>query len=182
METTKLPPFLLVIDLEATCDQDHRISKHEMEIIEIGAVLVDSSTLKPVGDLGQFVKPVRHPTLTRFCTELTTIRQSDVEDAPLFPEAIANLRRFVGPREALFCSWGDYDRNQLTQDCRLHGIPYPFGERHLNLKKRFSEKQGLPKKLGMGQALQHCNLKLEGTHHRGIDDARNMARMLPWIV
>ena len=179
---TELPPFLVVVDFEATCDQDHRISKYEMEIIEIGAVLVETSTLKKVGELGTFVKPIRHPQLTAFCTELTTITQHDVDDAPLFPEALAKLLVFLGPREVLFCSWGDYDRNQLTQDCRLHGVPYPFGERHLNLKKRFSEKQSLPKKLGMGQALEHCNLKLEGTHHRGIDDANNMARMLPWII
>lgn len=177
-----LPPYLLIVDLEATCDQDQRLSKYEMEIIEIGAVLADASTLEPIGELGQFVKPIRHPKLTAFCTELTTITQGDVDDAPLFPEALAALLRFVGPRDALFCSWGDYDRNQLTQDCRLHGIRYPFGERHLNLKKRFSEKQGLPKKLGMAQALAHCGLTLEGTHHRGLDDARNMARMLPWIV
>ena len=31
-------------------------------------------------------------------------------------------------------------------------------------------------------ALQMCGLPIEGTHHRGIDDARNIARMLPWIV
>jgi len=46
----------------------------------------------------------------------------------------------------------------------------------------FSEKQGLKKKQGMAGALKLCGLPLEGTHHRGIDDARNIARMLPWIV
>lgn len=184
MKTNEWPPFFLVIDLEATCDTDHRISKYEMEIIEIGAVLVDSATLKPVDELGTFVKPIRHPVLTKFCTELTTIKQSDVEDAPLFPEALAKLRALIGRHggDALFCSWGDYDRNQLTQDARLHGVTLPFGDRHLNLKKRFSERQNLPKKLGMGQVLQHCGLELIGTHHRGIDDARNIARVLPWIV
>jgi inhibitor of KinA sporulation pathway (predicted exonuclease) len=174
----------LVIDFEATCDQDHRISKYEMEIIEIGAVLVDSSTLKPVGEVGTFVRPIRHPKLTAFCTELTTITQGDVDAAPLFPEALAKVKALLqehGAEDALFCSWGDYDRNQLTQDCRLHGVPYPFHD-HLNLKKRFSERQGLPKKLGMAAVLAHVNLKLEGTHHRGIDDARNIARVLPWIV
>ncbi len=46
----------------------------------------------------------------------------------------------------------------------------------------FSRSQGLKKKQGMAEALKLCGLKLEGAHHRGIDDARNIARMLPWIV
>lgn len=182
MNATQHPAFFLVIDLEATCDRDHAISKYEMEIIEIGAVLVDAATLEPAGELGTFVRPIRHPKLTAFCTELTTITQADVDGAPLFPEALAALRKLIGDRDALFCSWGDYDRNQLTQDARLHGLKLPFGDRHLNLKRRFSETQGLPKKLGMGQALRHAGLELQGTHHRGIDDARNIARLLPWIV
>ena len=34
----------------------------------------------------------------------------------------------------------------------------------------------------MTQALRLCRLPLEGTHHRGMDDARNIARTLPWIT
>ncbi len=82
----------------------------------------------------------------------------------------------------LFCCWGDYDYNQLTKECRDGGIVYPFGPEHLNLKARFSERQGLRKKLGMARALRKAGLTLEGSHHRGIDDARNIARLLPWIV
>jgi inhibitor of KinA sporulation pathway (predicted exonuclease) len=34
----------------------------------------------------------------------------------------------------------------------------------------------------MRAALELCSLTVEGTHHRGIDDARNIARMLPFIL
>jgi inhibitor of KinA sporulation pathway (predicted exonuclease) len=34
----------------------------------------------------------------------------------------------------------------------------------------------------MAAALRRVGLPLRGTHHRGIDDARNIARLLPWIV
>lgn len=181
-------PYLLVVDLEATCDdgtsdRPSRVPKHEMETIEIGAVLVDTSTLSPIGELCQFVRPVRHPVLTPFCRELTKIRQEDVDTAPTFPVAIANVARFLEGRRALFCSWGDYDKNQLAQDASHHGIRIPFGvQQHLNLKKAFSEVLGIPKKLGMAGALRHVGLTLEGTHHRGVDDARNIARLLPWIA
>lgn len=187
METFFDYPYLLVVDLEATCDEStptsrSSVPKHEMETIEIGAVLVDTTTLEAIGEIGQFVRPVRHPVLTPFCRDLTKITQADVDAAPPFPEAAANVARFVNGRRALFCSWGDYDKNQLAQDAAHHGIRVPFATSdHMNLKKRFSEVLGIPKKLGMAGALRHVGLSLEGTHHRGIDDARNIARLLPWI-
>ncbi len=153
-----------------------------METIEIGAVLVDTRTLAKVGELGLFVRPVRHPLLTDFCKQLTTITQADVDGAPLFPEATAQVERFLAGRRVLFGSWGDYDRNQLAQDAGYHCVRLPFAKHHLNLKKRFSEQLGEPKRFGMDGALARVGLTLEGTHHRGIDDARNIARLLPWIT
>ena len=46
----------------------------------------------------------------------------------------------------------------------------------------FSAKQGIAKKPGMAGALAHVGIELTGTHHRGIDDARNIAKLLPWCV
>ena len=179
---TETPPYFLVIDLEATCDEERRIPSRQMEIIEIGAVLVDGGTLEPVGELQTFVKPVRHPILTPFCTRLTSITQADVAGAPGFPQALRQLARFIEGRDALFCSWGDYDRNQFDLDARHHRVPLPFGGRHLNLKKRFSAELGEETRYGMAGALRRVGLTLRGTHHRGIDDARNIARLLPWSL
>jgi inhibitor of KinA sporulation pathway (predicted exonuclease) len=182
------PSHYLVIDLEATCDDRQAgdgkgaVPPKEMEIIEIGAVLCDAETLAPVGELQTFVRPVRHPRLTPFCTQLTSIRQADVDGAPRFPEAIDLLRDFVAGRGALFCSWGDYDRRQFQQDARFHRVSLPFGDRHLNVKKRFSAELGTEERFGMAGALRRVGLPLVGTHHRGIDDARNIARLLPWSL
>jgi 3'-5' exoribonuclease 1 len=178
----KNPAFYLVIDLEATCDENYKIPRNQTEIIEIGAVLVDGDTLSPVDEFATFVKPIVHRTLTPFCTKLTSITQADVENAPGFRDAIASLSRFIGDREALFSSWGDYDRDQLGRDAQRHGVKLPFGGRHLNLKKRFSEQLGETRRYGMSEALRRVGLRLHGTHHRGIDDARNIARLLPWIT
>lgn len=183
--------FLLVVDLEATCDDTGTIPRFEMETIEIGAVLLAIGTFQPVAELATFVRPVRHPILSRFCRELTTIQQTDVDRAPRFPEAFAQLRGLVmnhgGPSEVLFASWGDYDKNQLRQDVRYHHLGQSGWEsggfdQHLNLKRAFSETVNMTKKLGMRQALARVNLEPLGTHHRGIDDARNIARLAPFII
>ena len=53
---------------------------------------------------------------------------------------------------------------------------------HLNLKNVFSAAQGRRKRYGMAKALHLCGLDLVGAHHRALDDAKNIARLLPWIV
>ena len=56
-----------------------------------------------------------------------------------------------------------------------------MGASHLNLKRLFTERQSLAKKPGLGKALRLAGLDFDGTPHRGIDDARNIARLLPYI-
>ena len=172
----------LVIDLEATCDDGGRVPRNESEIIEIGAVLVCARTFQPKAEFQRFVRPVRHPTLTPFCTELTSIQQADVDHAPPFPEAIDALREFMGGDRPLFCSWGNYDNGQFRHDAAHHRVELPFGPDHLNLKQAFSDALGTRKRFGMARALHRLGIPLAGTHHRGIDDARNIAKILPFAV
>lgn len=175
----------LVVDLEATCADDGAVPRGEMEIIEIGAVLVvqRGAQLETVDEFATFVRPIRHPQLTAFCMKLTTITQSDVDAAPLFPKAVDRLKLwlYAEPREFVFCSWGDYDDRQLRQDCAFHGIPFPIAGQHLNVKKAFASAQGLAKRPGLGQAVEMAGLTFEGTAHRAIADARNIVRLLPLI-
>jgi inhibitor of KinA sporulation pathway (predicted exonuclease) len=171
----------LVVDLEATCDEGGAMPRDQTEIIEIGAVLVEGKTLRTVAEFMTFVRPIVHPVLTAFCTQLTTITQDMVDPAPGFPAAAARLAAFG--QGALFCSWGNYDRNQLAQDARLHGIAPPLGPDHWNLKEAFAETGGSRRRgLGVFAALHKVGLPPIGTHHRGIDDARNIARLLPYVL
>jgi inhibitor of KinA sporulation pathway (predicted exonuclease) len=177
-------PYYCVVDLEATCDNQDPpvVARDEMETIEIGAVMVDGRTLAPVGELQAFIRPVRNPKLTEFCTALTTITQGDVDQACAFPEAFAQFlawaNGFPGWR---FASWGAYDTTQIRRDCAFWGIdpPWPWNE-SLNLKRLFARQKGNIKECGIPAALSILKIPpMTGTHHRGIDDARNIARILP---
>lgn len=172
----------LVIDFEATCCDQGTVPRAQMEIIEFGAVMVDAQTLSVIDEFQRFVRPVRHPRLTPFCTALTSIAQGDVDAATGFAAVAAEIKTWAHRHANFaFCSWGDYDRKQLEQDCAFHRVPDPLGAPHINVKRRMAEVQGLAKGLGLGSAIQRAGLAFVGTHHRGIDDARNIARLLPFV-
>lgn len=123
--------------------------------------------------------------LTEFCLNLTSITQVQVDNAPTFPDAIKLWRPWLSQFDkTIFGSWGDYDRKQLQQDSKHHHIdlPYPVSSNHVNLKEIFCTTQVLNKRYGMAQALNLANIPLTGTHHRGIDDARNISKLLPYIL
>lgn len=174
--------YYLVIDFEATCCDQGSVPREQMEIIEFGVVMVEARHFQVVSEFQSFVRPVRYPTLTSFCTELTSIQQQDVDSAPLFKDVAAQFKNWLYQYQGfVFCSWGDYDRKQLQQDCAFHRIPNPISAPHINLKPLMSERLNLSKKLGLGQALRLAGMQFEGTAHRGIDDARNIARLLPLL-
>lgn len=174
--------YHLILDLEATCCNDHSFPKDEKEIIEIGAVMVLGKTLEIISEFQTFIRPVRHPQLTDFCKELTSISQADVDAAPGFKEAMQKFQEWTKAFNSFdFCSWGNYDRNQLEQDCQFHQICSPINAPHRNLKQEFSKFLGISKGYGMSKALSRIGIKLEGTHHRGIDDARNIAKIFSYM-
>lgn len=172
----------LIVDLEATCCNRGTIPRSQMEIIEIGAVALDEHRHDVTDEFCAFIKPVRNTQLTDFCTELTSIDQSMVDHADVFKEVLATFKSWIWSFDnPVFCSWGDYDRHQLDQDCRYHNVPYPFDHQHINIKKRFAKNLGLRKGIGLGRAIRHVGLSFEGSPHRGIDDAKNMARLSEYI-
>jgi len=125
-----------------------------------------------------FVKPVLFPVLSEFCKTLTTITQEQVDQGISLPQACQELQTLVCRTDALFCSWGYYDRKMFQQSCSRFGLPYPFSDRHVSLKHAHRDYYGYGKKMGMKQALSYHGLKLDGVHHRGIDDARNIAKIV----
>jgi 3'-5' exoribonuclease 1 len=168
----------VIVDLEATCWEGS--APAENEIIEIGAVAYEVGR-GVAGEFQTFVRPRLRPVLSDFCKALTTIRQEDVDQAPGFPQALAAFRTFAGSFAPFtLAAWGNYDRNQLRRDCKLHSVAYPFGP-YVNLKQAFSRIKGGPP-CGMAEALRAAGLPLVGTHHRGIDDVRNIARLLDHLL
>jgi inhibitor of KinA sporulation pathway (predicted exonuclease) len=173
--------YFLVVDLESTCCDDGSISAGEHEIIEIGAVMVNTNDFSIVDEFTTFIKPQTHPILTSFCTQLTTISQENVDKAPVFIDATELFSTWLSHFDKyLFCSWGNYDRNHLASDSERFGVENPVKVPHINVKTLFAKRQKV-KPMGMKWALQLIDVKPDGVHHRGIDDARNIVKLFPYI-
>jgi inhibitor of KinA sporulation pathway (predicted exonuclease) len=57
----------------------------------------------------------------------------------------------------------------------------PAFERHVNLKQEHGRLRRV-RPMGMAKALAREGIPLQGTHHRGLDDARNIARLARLIL
>lgn len=169
--------YLNVIDVEATCWEGKTPPGQASEIIEIGLCVLDSVTLERVDKHSILVRPERS-TVSEFCTRLTTLTLEQVAGGIDFAAACELLRTVHHAAERPWVSWGDYDRRQFERQCAATGVAYPFGDRHTNAKRRFSESRGTTQRFGMAEALEVTGLPLEGTHHRGGDDAWNIANLV----
>ena len=167
---------LVVIDLEATCDDPRPTWRGE--IIEVGVCLLDLKTLEITKERGILVKPERTP-VTEFCTFLTTITPELIEREGVTLSEAMKIRKYeYRIHERSWVSWGDYDRNQLNSDCDAHGVAFPGkNSSHLNIKNILAVEYGWPAGEGLDRALELFNMELLGTHHRGVDDAVNVARI-----
>jgi len=164
----------VIFDLEATCWENEDKGTKQQEIIEIGAVLFNE-TGQELADLEQFVRPTENPVLSEFCVSLTSIQQKQVDDAPEFTGAVEVFRQWIGSDDSfLLCSWGDWDKFQLKNEARRKGLELPWLDQHVNLKQEYTRLKVLKKAPGMKAALKREGIPLAGTHHRGIDDARNI--------
>ncbi len=169
--------LLNVVDVEATCWDGEPPPGAVHEIIEIGLTVVDLRARERVARHRVLVRPGRSK-VSEFCTELTGLTQAEVDTGVSFTEACRLLAAEHRAGSRPWASWGDYDRHQFTRQCQATGTPYPFGTRHTNAKAVFAQAHGLRKRPGMAGALSFAGLPLEGRHHRGEDDAWNIAALV----
>ncbi|MEV6325346.1 3'-5' exonuclease [Nocardia sp. NPDC051787] len=171
------PRLLNVVDVEATCWDGPAPVGSVSEIIEIGLTVVDLDSCARIAKHRILVRPDRS-TVSEFCTELTGLTQAEVDTGIEFADACRLLASEHQAGLRPWASWGDYDRKQFEWQCAAADVEYPFGKRHTNAKQVFSESYGSNRRQGMASALRIAELPLEGRHHRGADDAWNIAALV----
>ena len=168
---------IVVVDVEATCWRGEPPPGQINEIIEIGICLLDMATLQPEMKRSILVRPERS-RVSLFCTKLTTLTQDMVDGGIYFGDACDIIKAEFATETRLWASWGNYDRRIFQSQSLLFDVPYPYSPLHMNLKDVFANVANAGKKVGLMRAVKLCELSAEGTHHRGVDDAWNAAKVL----
>jgi inhibitor of KinA sporulation pathway (predicted exonuclease) len=179
--TKKRLDQILVIDIEATCWEGPAPAGQVSEIIEIGLCTLDVASGQRLTKRSLLVRPERSSVST-FCAQLTSLTPEQVTQGISFADACYLLQHEYAAAELVWASYGEYDREMFMRQCRERQIDYPFGSRHINVKTLFALVHALHREVGMAAALGIAHLDLEGVHHRGDDDAWNIAALLASIL
>ncbi|MES5893261.1 MULTISPECIES: exonuclease [Bacillus cereus group] len=153
-------------------------SEDPSEIVDIGAVKIDVSTMKIIGVFSELVKP--SAPLTRHTTKLTGITKKDLIGVEKFPQIIEKFIKFIG-EDSIFISWGKEDYHFLSHDCTLHGVECPCMEKESRFdvqKFVFQAYEELFEHTPSLQfAVEQLDLTWEGRQHRAFADAENTANI-----
>ncbi|KXJ11780.1 3'-5' exoribonuclease 1 [Exaiptasia diaphana] len=175
--------YYCVIDFEATCEKENP-QDYKHEIIEFPAVLVDGSTLEVVDIFHQYCRPVLKPILTEFCQELTGITQDVVDNSMFFGQVLDEFHIWLKKHELgtkhkmAVVTDGPWDIARfLVLQCEISNIMLPkWSKRWINLRKHYRNYYKTRCKLI--DMLENLGLHFEGRPHCGLDDSKNIARIM----
>ncbi|QQP42446.1 3'5' exoribonuclease 1like, partial [Caligus rogercresseyi] len=171
---------------------------YKHEIIEFPAVLVSSRTATVVDTFHEYIRPLINTRLSTFCTNLTGISQSTVDGSETFlnvHDKFLDWMEFHGLGSKYTFSLvtdGPFDMGRFLYLQTQHSsLQYPaYALNWVNLRKCFSnfykptyhhhqghqhEKTSTP---GLQVMLGSLGLEFQGSPHSGIDDAKNIARIV----
>lgn len=177
--------YLCVLDFEATCDREKSFTPAH-EVIEFPSVMLqkqENEEYEPISEFREFCKPLYNIKLTEFCKNLTGITQQQVSTASDFPVVLERHQQWLegfslDPTELVIVCCGRWDIcDMMVDECRRWCLtPHRIYQRMINVKDMFCKQVG-PFRGGMKAMLDYLEIPLEGRHHSGIDDSRNIAKM-----
>ncbi|MBK9272477.1 MAG: exonuclease domain-containing protein [Saprospiraceae bacterium] len=169
----------LVFDLEATCWNSGNNHFRQQEIIEIGACILDEYG-RVESTFQSFVKPLNHPLLSTYCTQLTTIQQEDINKANSFPKVMEKFLEWgnLEEDEFLYCAWGNSDQVLLKSDAENFNIDVSWFDPYIDIKARYHRNRQLSKLQGLDRVMHQNGFHFEGKRHRALYDALNLAKIV----
>lgn len=180
--------FINVIDFEATCLEDNSKLNVMQEIIQIGICKINMNEVKSMLALEEerknelisghlvYVKP-EYNGISEFCTNLTGIRQSDVDNVGNLSNALNIIKKKYSLKNNPIVQWGNFDSLHLKKECEHKGIKYPFNLDVINLKKLYAIKRCLKRDIGLKEALDNEGMEFIGQQHNAYYDAINTAML-----
>jgi len=183
----QMKKYYLVLDYEANCSAD-QIRDHE--IIEFPGILVERETGFVISQFHHYVQMATHKKLSTFIKDMTHITDEQVNQGVTWKECLSLFEKWcvehcVTPDNTTMVTCGDWDlktmlpRQLLITNTmlspfltKLFGCWNNIKVSYVNTMKPLNKRR-----CGMATMLEKLNLKLDGQHHSGIDDSRNIAKI-----
>lgn len=183
--------YMCVMDFEATCDESV-FGSYQHEIIEFPVVLVNLAGASIAGEFHSYVRPTENTELTEFCRQLTGITQEQVDAAPTLPEVLQSFDEWMSEKglvytdhsqDFAFATHGPWDlRYFLHNECERKGFRKPaYFDKWCNIKRSYSRRYGM-RASTIPNMLSSQGMEFQGKLHSGIDDTRNIARLVMKLV
>jgi ERI1 exoribonuclease 3 len=178
--------YICILDFEATCCDNNEFPKNQMEIIEFPSLLYKIVNNNPIfiSEFHKYVKPTIHPILTQFCTNLTGITQDMInfkETINIVYEEHKNwiIENIPKEKSIIFATCGHWDlKTMLPTEIENKKLnPCGFYCKYINIKDEFEHFYKI-KAFSMKGMMTHLKIPLEGRLHSGIDDTKNMTKIL----
>ena len=177
-----LPPIIVVFDTEFTAwegslERNWSGSNEYREIVEIGAVRVDTREMSERDTFKTYVRPVKNPELSAYFTELTGISQEIVDREGVdYPTAILRFAEWC--RDTPIYSWGN-DGDVLRENCGLLGTPFPFEPSRFFDASDIFRKAGIPEEQYKSSTIIRAFVKEPIRRgHEALNDARTIMAAL----
>jgi inhibitor of KinA sporulation pathway (predicted exonuclease) len=163
----------IYLDLEWNCPDTSCHNGAVEEIIEIGLVELDPTSLNINREASYLVRP-RQLDISFRCTAITGITRCDLIGARPLREVIAKIAG-EWPSKSTCFAWGE-DEEVFVRACRAHQVPAPF-RRFVDLSRTFQRMFLLSQQTSVRRATEALGLLFDGCEHMALADARNAARI-----
>jgi len=171
-----LPEKIIIFDTEYTAwagSLEYHWSRPNeyREIVQIGAILVDTKQLSEIDNINLFVKPVKNPILSEYFTNLTGIKQKDIDENGIYFKE-ATLKFFSWCGSYPIYSYGG-DEENIEENCGFSGIPFPFNRSKFYDIKDLFKNNGVPvDRYQSGNIIEAFGKKATLRNHNALNDSR----------
>jgi sporulation inhibitor KapD len=149
------------------------------EVIEFGAVLIDSDSHAIITQINTFVKPMKWPRITKETTDVTGIHQSDIDKCSTTLETVLSDLCKIASSDIVLMAWGSEDKKVLLENCKRYEIKFPFNpDSYIDLLDEYMKMNKFEKKVSLKNAIEQCGFVPSGISHAALDDAMNTLSIL----
>ncbi len=169
----------IIFDLEFNQGFDKTLNKTvsnekcPFEIIQIGAIKLDSN-FKVIETFNSYIKPQIYTSIHPYVGKMTNISLNKVKDAPTFPNAYKEFKKFISSKKSVLCVWGTSDLKELYRNITFYGLPYKtLPKSYINIQQYASKYFNNPagKSIGLQNAIENLNIACDKSFHDALNDA-----------